>query len=202
MSWKAESVLHVFQIWSVSSMAVSLHRDKQSAGWVPLTFPSPFSFPRPVSGGVLDLVSFPQCGSSLHQDVMSQLFLPLWCSLSMWPHQIHPKNALLHKEADLIILEGFKLINGLCHWDMPLLSWCAIPKVTSTVCSSPAFSSLLLERNIFSKILEKLYLQTSVSESPLKLKFQEEKKKKSNSVLNCIFFFVPVRKARMYIHIL
>lgn len=96
--------------------------------------------------------------------------------LSMWPHQIHPKNALLHKEADLIILEGFKLINGLCHWDMPLLSWCAIPKVTSTVCSSPAFSSLLLERNIFSKILEKLYLQTSVSESPLKLTFQEEKK--------------------------
>lgn len=43
---------------------------------------------------------------------------------------------------------------------MPLLSWCAIPKVISTVCSSPAFP-LPPAREEFPKILEKLLLHTS-----------------------------------------
>lgn len=102
----------------------------------------------------------PQCGSSFHQDLMTWVFHSVLYAFSSLASSNLPKNVVLHEEPD-IVLERFKLINGLFCWDMPLLSWCAIPKVTSTVCSSPAFLFSYSAREEFPKILEKLLLLTS-----------------------------------------
>lgn len=133
----------------------------QSRELIPLTFP--FSFSRAVGGGVLDIVSSPsppQCGSSFHQDLMTRVFHSLLCTFPVWPHQIHPKMSYC-RESQTLYFKRFKLINGLCCWDMPLLSCCAIPKVTSTVCSSPAFLFSCSAREEFPKILKKLLLLAS-----------------------------------------
>lgn len=138
----------------------------QSRELIPLTFPFSFSFSRAGvggGGGVMDIVSSPspqQCGSSFHQDLMTWVFHSVLCAFSSLASSNLSKNVLLHKKPDLI-LERFKLINGLYCWGMPLLSWCAIPKVVSTVCSSPAFVFSYSARKEFPKILEKLLLRTS-----------------------------------------